>query len=97
MLNYWYLGSESATDRFHARTLKRLGTDVFRSKPLPDVRAHALVERSWHRVFDWKTLPHRLDYDTSPQTLQGTFWEIRPEDVVGVVEYGMGRPKRICR
>ena len=95
VLNYWYLAGEHATDRFHRWTERVCNTDVYRSKPLPLAQAHRLVERSWERVFELERLRTRLEYGAAPQSVQGTLWKIRPDDVVGVVEYGMGRPKTV--
>ena len=95
VLNYWYLGGERASDCFHRWTERVCNTDVYRSKPLPLDRAHRLVERSWERVFELERLRTRLEYGAAPQSVQGTLWRLKPEDVVGVVEYGMGRPKTV--
>lgn len=94
VLNYWYLGSESASERFDSRCARLAGTSVYKTKPLPHARLDSLVRRSWQRIFDPVGLSRRLQ-DTHETVMQATLWSIRPQDVQGALEFGMGRPRQM--
>lgn len=83
VLNYWLNEDEETSDAFDAE-LKEKGINTIRIKPLPEPY-HTKVEQSWRKIFDIDFV-NDFTHDFETKAIQGVFWRLTPDMIVGVVE-----------
>ena len=94
-LNYWYLDNEKNATRFEKHCKATLGVTHYTAKPLPDAALHQQLVNTWDVIFDLPKAARALEVPLSEQIIQATFWELRPEYVQEVVQFGVGRAKKL--
>jgi hypothetical protein len=83
VLNYWLNVEDEIGDAFD-EALARDGLSIYTTKPLPEPY-HSQVQDSWRDIF-------RLDFvngfthEFAVKSIQGVYWKLTPEMIVGVVE-----------
>lgn len=82
-LNYWSMLEGQELEKFEAE-LAAAGLSMYRDKPVPEP-FHSKVQDGWSQIFSLD-LKNEFTYDFGAKTIQGVFWSLRPEFVVGVVE-----------
>ncbi len=88
-LNYWYLGRARETQAFQREVKEALNTSYFKSKPLPDPVYDDRLRKSWERMFDLDAMRPILQTSMKKQIVQATLWQLRKEDVISAVEFGL--------
>lgn len=83
VLNYWLNADDEVGEMFD-QSLEALGLNIYQMKPLPEPY-HSQVQNSWRDIF-------RLDFvngftsSLERKGIQGVFWSLTPDMIVGVVE-----------
>jgi hypothetical protein len=86
VLNYWYLSkSEQDDENFEAQCMAA-GLSSRDREALAKTRLHDVIEQSWDSIFDLTNQGNYWFNDLNEEMLQGVFWELRPEMVVGRVD-----------
>jgi hypothetical protein len=86
-LNYWYLPASVRDGQEFDAELKAAGVCYYRTKPVPDVKLHARIERSWERIFDLGWSSRAFTAKRAERTIQGVVWDIWLGDIRGVTEF----------
>jgi len=82
-LNYWCMLDEPESTQFEAE-LAAADLSLYDDVPVPEP-FHSRVQAGWNQIFSLD-LKNDFTYDFEAKTIQGVFWSLRPEFVVGVVE-----------
>jgi hypothetical protein len=93
-LNHWYLGTSKASNDFERRC-KRAGCPAFSEVPLRDAALREELEASWRLIFDLKAIKRKTSGSADTQIIQATFWELRADQVVSAVEFGLGKTRQV--
>lgn len=82
-LNYWLNAGEEADEAFE-NELKAAGLNIYTQKPLPEP-FHSRVQASWRDVFSLDRV-NGFTYELANKGIQGVFWTLSPENIIGIVE-----------
>lgn len=95
VLNYLFLGDETASNAFDERCRHRR-LHYSTSGPLLDPALHEELQASWQGIFDPDLAAAFTEQDPTEAILQATFWELRPDDVREAVGFARrGRTQRL--
>lgn len=94
-LNHWYLGPAEASEDFERRC-DQAGCPRGGDMPLAVLALREELEASWRRIFDLDTVGARMGGGAfDMQIIQATFWELRMDQIISAVEFGLDRPKQL--
>ncbi|MDW3680603.1 DUF3841 domain-containing protein [Cupriavidus sp. CV2] len=95
-LNYWFLGTAAQAAVFEAKC-SAVRLSAYEHKPLPHPALHSELIASWRGIFNMDGVPSMLEGTTNPTiSIQATFWELHPGDVVDVVGFGrIGKTRKL--
>jgi hypothetical protein len=82
-LNYW-LNAEGVEEESFEKELELAGLNIYEDKPLPEP-FHARVQASWREIFCLDRV-NGYTCELKEKTIQGVFWKITPENIMGIVE-----------
>lgn len=81
VLNYWYLPATEAEGKAFDAEMKKIGLDYFATKPLPNLKYHQRIEKSWMRIFDLSWSSEGISDQRKAKSIQAVLWELRKEKV----------------
>ncbi len=81
VLNYWYLPKSEADEKEFNAELERRGLSFFDTKPLPVLKYHKRIEKSWNRIFNLDRSQNAFMKSRKSRSIQATVWEVRKEQV----------------